>query len=79
MSTFWRPIAESRRVDNASHKQIGHQLYEMWCRCDLCGWSGPSPNFALAAKGGFTAEFCSSCMIDGRKLAELQAEGWICQ
>lgn len=79
MNCFWRPIDQQRRVDSAPHKQLGHGLYEMWARCDLCSWSGPIPNFALAVKGGLTAEFCSKCMTDGRTLEDVRAAGWICQ
>ena len=63
MSTFWKPVKSSRVVWGRGnvHKQLGHGLYQLWARCDICCRSGEYGAFNLFERGQESATICDQC------------------
>lgn len=77
---FWRPVGIPAFLEakEGYRKVLGTGHFVMWCRCDLCGLSGPSHRFAWGWRGdtdGFT-ECCDNCMGDERIVGRLLEIGW---
>lgn len=78
VSTFWRPVAlgQGHTWGEAPLKRLGSGAYELWCRCDLCSWSGPLGRFVRFHKGPDMSTLCDGCTGDEGLVKTMQAEGW---
>lgn len=77
MTCFWRPVPGLLGHPMNKVEQAG--LREMWCRCDLCLWSGPLEKFMLGARRGDTIEICCDCQRDANLIRMMLREGWVFQ
>jgi len=79
MTAFWRPGFRDieRGVFNNIHQM---PLSELWCRCELCKWSGPSEHFFSLTQPKTLREIhiCDSpsCGGDENWAQRLVEQGW---
>jgi hypothetical protein len=59
-------------------KRLGHGLYKLWLRCDMCEWSGPFEQFTVVVNHDFDedAAICDECARHDDLWQALFALGW---
>jgi hypothetical protein len=80
MSTFWRPIGAMSHLEvRPPMRQVRHgRVCVLWCRCDLCRWSGPAGRFVTLRRGSDVTDICLHdwCYGDPAIARQLREEGW---
>lgn len=78
MSTFWkpRPNVGPHTPGSPVTKVLGHMVYVLWCRCDLCFASGPSTWYHMWERGQQTSQLCDQCDDQVLAAGELVKDGW---
>lgn len=78
MSTFWKPVGPRTAVNlgNNPMKLLGHGLYALWARCDLCCYSGAFHEFTLFERRGQSGSVCAQCCGDEVTVRWLLDTGW---
>lgn len=77
---FWMPSREGVFVTyhalERKHTPAG--FYVMWCRCDFCGYSGPSCQFEFVWRRGTinACHICLKCFPTPEVQAILANDGW---
>lgn len=81
MSTFWKPITTARVMDLPATpcKKLGQGVYALWCRCDLCTWSGPFESFNLLEhpEHAHASTICDGCRKSEDLMLQLERDGWV--
>lgn len=77
---FWMPARETvfDQYTDLERKQTPAGFYIMWCRCDFCGWSGPSEQFEFVWRRGDikACHVCDKCMKLPEVLSFLDTFHW---
>jgi hypothetical protein len=78
VSTFWKPRGRGRigTAIPAYRKQLGHAVYELWFRCDLCFKSDPFPAAYTWRRGLDESQLCAACDTAAMQDDALRGEGW---
>jgi hypothetical protein len=76
MNPYWKPIAAGRATGGPNEKLLGHGIYALWGRCDVCNYSGPWDACVAAYRADSQSVICRICWFDGECGALMRAEGW---
>jgi hypothetical protein len=78
MTRFWYPLRQRSMAfpdfEGKHFKKLGSGLYQLWGRCDMCAYSGPSQEFDCYTKGCTESLLCLVC--SGRHRNDMLADGW---